>query len=361
MWNLNNPHWDLTKSIVPLDRRGQVLKFVDNANDAMIVKFADNPVELENLTGTVYREAGNWTVPSVVDGRPHVHRIRDRIIKDNTLHPIWENLGHQWAGQGQAFQQRLDKMTGQAATTSGNLVSQPLTLQEGKCLLGREYVANEVIGKPPREYTNLQSLAQGPRTEELTTKQRINLLYNDTYMINLGRLVAFDVFLYEGDRAVGQNLGNWFTDPDTGNITALIDLAGIEARGFWLRGNESSIQLDDGFNNITVKLDFLSPGRIDKLVSAVVHRAIMEMTGAKLSTDTFAKEQASWLNSSAGEMIKKNMHEMVKRGIIAGCNEIKSRIADKQKGQVYQNVKAAAGAKWWPTVEQRAKEVATYW
>lgn len=343
VWNFANPNLASTQRITPLDNRGIALRFTDGTGDRMVVKMTENPPELERMASAVYGEIGEFDVLRTVDLTPQIPALQV-LICNGVI-----STGDAWTD---VAQQNLPHLN------LHGLGWKPPTLA---------WVANN-LGQAPRPYVQGMPFATGTETARLATGQGVEgqrfrqLFTNFPYMVQLGRLAAFDIFLANGDRVLGGNLGNWFTDVPSTSVASLIDNADQHTRSTWVQGHPTPPAIG---GNITADLGSLAQDQLDVTANQIA----FNLADAARQGGAFANPAArnTWLNAAhaaAGMTNRQFMTEALATGMRAGKEAIvrglvtrKTDAPGRAVKAVSEGIHSGAGVDWWETIKQRARQL----
>jgi hypothetical protein len=335
-WDFTYPDLNSTRQIRPLDVRGIALLFKDDTDDNMVVKLTENPPALERMVSSVYGEIGEFDVLATADLTGQIAALGN-LIKNPRI-----SVGDGWMQVARA-------MLPPGTNFRGFAWKQQIL----------DWVANN-LGVAPRPYVQAMPFAAGTETARLASTGQpagstIKQLFKTMpYMVQLGRLAAFDIFLLNGDRVLAGNLGNWFTDVPHTSVASLIDNADMHTRNLWIQGNAVTIGLG---NYMQVDLSSLADGNIDATARAIAKNLA---NGAKIE-GAFAgnAQRDAWLNAVFHP--HGTNWDFMAGSLALGMRTAKTEIVDKlttrKEEPAGRAVKGAAG-QWWPAMKRRARALA---
>lgn len=335
-WDFTNPDLTSTREIRPLDDRGIALLFEDDTGDHMVVKLTENPPALERMVSSVYGEIGGFDVLATADLTGQIAALGN-LIRDPRI-----SKGDGWQQVARAMMPNLN--------LRGFAWKRQIL----------DWVAGN-LGVAPRSYVQGMPFATGTETAKLAKGaghpqgNRIKQLFRMMpYMVQLGRLAAFDIFLLNGDRVLAGNLGNWFTDVPNTSVASLIDNADQHTRNLWIQGNAVTIGLG---GHMQVDLPSLADGNIDATARAIGRNLA---NGARIE-GAFADnaQRDVWLNAAFPPHGTNwdFMAQSLALGMRAGKTEIVDKLTTRKDEPAGRAVKGAAG-RWWPAMKRRARALA---
>ena len=211
-WDFKNPNFGKTQTIVPLKDDFLVLKLEDDTGDTCILKgeAVSKSTAIEHLT------------QEVASGVMAIYTNLQVANVSSSSHWI-------------AIRQAINRCM--SATDAPKAIA---ALQQA---LNTGHLS--IMSVAPGETTSA-----AVRRKEAGGRQTIlKLLNKPSYLHDLGRLAALDVYTLQSDRVFSGNLGNWMSSVSAGRVTALIDNTDRAGNVNYFLGNMQSDPLQVLSNN----------------------------------------------------------------------------------------------------------------